>query len=918
MLFNTNPLLDKDFLTELNAKREREVYAKIIALTFQEEPIELIEGQVTQGSINIDGASALRRTCSLTLVAKELNINDYYWGLKSKFKLEIGIKNTIKNIVCGFNELNEEIKWGDKYPQDIIWFPQGIYAITGFNTSQSTNNYTITISGKDKMCFLNGDLGGNLTASIDFGTEEFYDKNTNTTTYTQIPIETIIKEAVHTYALEPYHNIIINDLDEAAVELLEYRGDTPLYLLRNVETDEFDNYTDNGNVQVYFSNSTPDQAFAISNLVDQKGYYDPRVELAPNAQTPSELKFIGDPNSTYTVAKIEYGQTVGYRQTDLTYAGELISNIGESITSILDKIKNMLGDYEYFYDLDGRFIFQKKKTYIQTAWNNIVKIGDEEYVENAAHSSAVVYRFDDSSLITSFQNSPNLSNLKNDYSVWGQRDSVSGEKLPIHYRYAIDIKPVKYKTLTITNEDIRGYNSEHLDSQLEAQTSTLYTYPEVDWRELIYQMALDYYKYNQLDCYTSRLIEANPDTCFKGVTGYEQYYIDLQGFWRQLYDSNPKPYYVNYNKEDVVFEYIPEDSEATALFIKGKYIEVTDTSEYNAKEILALINVNGRYEFANWLDAIKIDFLNNSSKYYIAGPNIEVNGETQPTYVAVTSDIKDTVDKAELFVLESDGTYKSLITSSKNRNGIIALYYYENDEEYYDITTLPSNLQKLFFNNNKYERFLYATPLDKNGNPINETSAKETVINYYEERYDYILDTTSKYCYWTKDLINAPAQLNFWFDFLDANSELGQFSVQAVGDRVKAVNDTSVTAIYFRQVPNLVFTTYKNYLKSDLRDKTGYTPVFITGNLENMFNISAQGKSAQDKIDELLYNHSYCIESVTIQAVPIYHIQPNTRIFIKDDASKIDGEYIVSKITIPLSYNGTMSITATKAPERLY
>ena len=918
MQFNTNPLLDKDFLVELDAKREREVYAKIVALTFHEEPVELIEGQVTQGSINIDGASALRRTCSLTLVAKELNINDYYWGLKSKFKLEIGIKNTIKNIVCGFNELNEEIKWGDKYPQDIIWFPQGIYAITNFNTSQSTNNYTITISGKDKMCFLNGDLGGNLTASIDFGVEEFYDKNTNTTTYTQIPIETIIKEAVHTYALEPYHNIIINNLDEAAVELLEYRGDTPLYLLRNVETDEFDNYTDNGNVQVYFSNSTPDQAFAISSLVDHKGYYDPRVELAPNAQTPSELKFIGDPNSTYTVAKIEYGQTVGYRQTDLTYAGELISNIGESITSILDKIKNMLGDYEYFYDLNGRFVFQKKKTYIQTAWNNIIKIGDEEYVESAAHSSAVVYRFDDSSLITSFQNSPNLSNLKNDYSVWGQRNSVSGEKLPIHYRYAIDIKPVKYKTITITDEDIRGYNSEHLDSQLKTQTSTLYTYPEVDWRELIYQMALDYYKYNQLDCYTSRLIEANPDTCFKGVTGYEQYYIDLQGFWRQLYDSNPKPYYVNYNQEDTVFEYVPEDSEATSLFIKGKYTEVTDTSEYSAKEILALIDVNGRYEFANWLDAIKIDFLNNSNKYYIAGPNTEVNGETQPTYVAVTSDIKDTVDKAELFVLESDGTYKSLITSSKNRNGIIALYYYENDEEYYDITTLPSNLQKLFFNNSKYERFLYATPLDKDGNPINEASAKETVVNYYEERYNYILDATSKYHYWTKDLINAPAQLNFWFDFLDADSELGQFSVQAVGDRVKAVNDTSVTAIYFRQVPNLVFTTYKDYLKSDLRDKTGYTPVFVTGNLENMFNISAQGKSAQDRIDELLYNHSYCIESVTIQSVPIYHIQPNTRIFIKDDASKIDGEYIVSKITIPLSYNGTMSITATKAPERLY
>jgi hypothetical protein len=59
----------------------------------------------------------------------------------------------------------------------------------------------------------------------------------------------------------------------------------------------------------------------------------------------------------YTIAKVEYGQTAGYRQTDLTYVGELISSVGETLTSVLDKIKNMLGDFEYFYDVNGRFVF---------------------------------------------------------------------------------------------------------------------------------------------------------------------------------------------------------------------------------------------------------------------------------------------------------------------------------------------------------------------------------------------------------------------------------------------------------------------------------------------------------------------------------------------------------------------------------
>jgi hypothetical protein len=68
-------------------------------------PVEYIEGKVTGGSINIDGTSCVRRTCSLSMIANDVNINDYYWGLKNKFKLEIGIKNMINS----------------NYP-NIIWF----------------------------------------------------------------------------------------------------------------------------------------------------------------------------------------------------------------------------------------------------------------------------------------------------------------------------------------------------------------------------------------------------------------------------------------------------------------------------------------------------------------------------------------------------------------------------------------------------------------------------------------------------------------------------------------------------------------------------------------------------------------------------------------------------------------------------
>ena len=83
--------------------------------------------------------------------------------------------------------------------------------------------------------------------------------------------------------------------------------------------------------------------------------------------------------------------------------------------------------------------------------------------------------------------------------------------------------------------------------------------------------------------------------------------------------------------------------------------------------------------------------------------------------------------------------------------------------------------------------------------------------------------------------------------------------------------------------------------------------------MDSMFSISAQGKSAKDRLDELLYQHSYCIESVNITTITIYYLEHNSRIYLYDKESGINGDYIVSKISIPLSYNGTMSITATKA-----
>jgi hypothetical protein len=228
MAFTVMTSADKQFLKELDNWRNKTIYAKVVALDFNDLVVEEITGKVTSGSININGTSAVRRTFNLSMISdiNNVKINDFYWGLNTKIKLEIGVKNDIN----------------PNYP-DIIWFNQGIYFITGFSTSITANTYNISINGKDKMCLLDGTLGGTIPSETDFGVIDIYDEETNSTITKELKIVDIIKEAVHFYGKEPFHNIIINDLDSHGFYVLKHADEKPLYLFYRYQTG-FDEYGD--------------------------------------------------------------------------------------------------------------------------------------------------------------------------------------------------------------------------------------------------------------------------------------------------------------------------------------------------------------------------------------------------------------------------------------------------------------------------------------------------------------------------------------------------------------------------------------------------------------------------------------------------------------------------------------------------
>jgi hypothetical protein len=88
------------------------------------------------------------------------------------------------------------------------------------------------------MCLLNGEVGGSLGSSVDFGTIE-QEYSPGVWKKVKMPVKDIIREMVHAYAGEPFHNIVINDLESYGMTLQEYRYNDPMFLFRKIGSNEY-------------------------------------------------------------------------------------------------------------------------------------------------------------------------------------------------------------------------------------------------------------------------------------------------------------------------------------------------------------------------------------------------------------------------------------------------------------------------------------------------------------------------------------------------------------------------------------------------------------------------------------------------------------------------------------------------------
>lgn len=535
------------------------------------------------------------------------------------------------------------------YP--IIWFPQGLFIIDSMSLSHDVNSSSISLSLKDKMCLLNGQCGGMLPASVTFHEIEEVQDDGSIEIITPT-IYQIIQELVNHYGDEDLNRIIIEDIDQEVKQVVKWIGaDILYYIPQNKE----------------FTTKRPD--------VEHDEY--------------------------------NYGYNIGYIYTPFTYPGELIGAAGQSVCDILDTIRDTLGNFEYFYDIDGNFVFREIQNYLNITQATIdlenLNNGKAYLVDPTKGKAA--YSFKNSNIITSYSNSPQLNNVKNDFIIWGKREQIDKSTLPIRYHLAIDKKPVIDKDGQIEVKIVRNKEMQDIIGIFPKDADVKIDTEKEEIKKVIIQKNQENYDW-RCELYFSGLLSE------KTGIKYNNYYIELMNEWLKLYD-------------------------------------ITD-------------------------------------------------------------------------------------------NGNISI---------------------------------------------------------------------------SKRVTNEGETLDYYLDFIDSNSKIGQLSIDKIGKRTKVLVDDKINCIFEPEIPNIVIFEAGQSNTDELRTKygnRGETWAQVNPELYSKMVIGGTFNSALVAMRDLLYQYTNYNESISLNAIPIYHLEPNIRIEVQDSRSNIFGEYLINSISIPFDIGSQMSISATR------
>lgn len=476
-------LNDWEFLKKLFSYHVQEYWAYFTCLDFTTEKVlATISGKIISGSGNITAKSPVRRTASLNMIfdkqTGKLISEKNLISIDKKISFSIGLTNPF----YGNPDYEDYWAYGE-----IITFKMGVYFITSCNATAAATGGTVTVQLTDKMGKLNGSPGGILPATVAFHERLVFDANGDYSVENPLILE-IINECVNHFGGESFNNIIIEDVPKLGRQVVIYNGDTPIWFNINVDN----------------TASFPATSFQISSNKPTGVGWGPNVGVRKTK-----------------------GEVIGYLETPLTWPGELVKKSGSNVVQVLQDIQSSLGNYEFFYDVEGNFHFRQIQNYDKTGDAPLLIDPFEPNAYNQAVQNGYIPKYSNNVYLTEFATndmvispafSPKYDNIKNDYICWGTRKDDDGNELAVRYHLAIDKIPKDSRIFNSMNGSVIDWGENLCNKWIVAVRRNS---PDMDDDNMI--LRYDFYR------------DPNNSTRILNPTDNPNWFVMKDGYW------TPKP-----------------------------------------------------------------------------------------------------------------------------------------------------------------------------------------------------------------------------------------------------------------------------------------------------------------------------------------------------------------------------------------
>ena len=782
-----NTISDNSFLKKLDAELNKVYFIEILVLDDKEKPFEHLEGQISLGgNINIDGKSSLRRTSSLTFVCsdRKRTIEDvnYLLSVNRRLKITIGVKNDI-----------------DPAYDDIIGFPQGIFVITQINCNHSPGGITVAMTIKDKMCLLNGECGGTLPASTIFDSYDQYYMTRELDKESDLPDPRYDEVNEYTiYKIQQDKGFIYRIFNPTSFSAFPNDSSKWYNPIREEDLKKYTYVTIKNPIYdiiqtlvCNFGNESLDKIFI--NDVDLV-----TKQLSRWTNTGHKLYYNSELNK-YTIEQpsdyegwrvFDYNENIGYKLIPFVFPGELVAGIGDTVTSVLDKIIQVLGNYEYFYDINGNFIFQEKRNYLNNSYipldTNVLNVIAGEIIQ-----------VDD---ITTFNN---FTEFLEGYVNAGNKTFYISESEDISI--SVEDKTLNINlTVSANNASILNLNNYKVD--FAGSEKSEYTF--LGDRDLV-------------TTYTNAPIYTNIKNDFH--------------IWGKGNEGVP-----------IHFHFAIKDKPA---YMNTYYVEFYD-DDYHQEGQLYLSHNNN------------------------------------PTWKLI-DDNTVTISQFE---------YENLSERDKLR--------YEKANEV--CKYIPSD----------WRAELYLQGLEEQRLGQRPDIFKQELLNNFDNIYNF------KEKKFRTDIIKTPNNMIYWFDYLEPVDGMEDYSVDTVGVKTKTQQSDKIVNLFDMEAPDVFIVSEEGAAADKAKTiarcaTTGEKYSEVPKEVYDSIIANIAGYTAQEYGRDLLYQHITSSQTITVAAAPVYYLEPNTRITVRDPAANISGDYVINSISIPLDGKSTMSINAIVATERL-